>query len=134
MSLVFDSSALIAYLEDEPGAELVDELLDGNLGACFVHAINMCEVYYGTRREYGEQPAQEAINMLQNAGLSVREDMDNNIWQGAGQIKADYRRISLADCLCVALANRDGSEVITADRHEFEPLAQVGLCKVRFIR
>lgn len=134
MNLVIDASALIAYLEDEPGAEMVDTMLGGSSDVCFAHSINLCEVYYGARREHGEQIAQEAIAMLRKTGLSIREEMDEDFWQAAGRIKADYRRVSLADCMCTALANRIGGEVVTADRHEFEALAAAGSCKVRFIR
>ena len=59
--------------------------------------------------------------------------MDEELWQDAGRLKADYRRISIADCFCAALANRIGGEVITADR-EYEPLKNDGECKIRFIR
>jgi len=133
MNLVFDSSALIAYLEDEPGAEFVEALLNDPSAVGFVHAINLCEVYYGARREHGEQAAQAAIAELKNAGLHVREDMDEGLWQEAGRIKADYRKVSLADCLCAALANRLGGGVLTADK-EYEPLKEAGVCGVGYIR
>jgi len=133
MNLVFDANALIAYLEDETGAELVEGLLSSSADVGFVHSINLCEVYYAARREYGEKAAQAAIAELRKNGLSIREDMDEELWQDAGRLKADYRRISIADCFCAALANRIGGEVITADR-EYEPLKNDGECKIRFIR
>jgi len=34
------------------------------------------------------------------AGVIVREDMDEVLWQDAGDIKAIHRRIALADCCC----------------------------------
>ncbi len=121
MNLVMDACALIAYLHAEPGAEIVKESLSGSFDVCLAHAINLCEVYYGIRREFGEQAAQQAVAKLRKAGLSIREDMDGQLWQAAGRIKADYRRVSLADCLCAAFANRIGGEVVTADRREFVP-------------
>lgn len=133
MNLIFDACALIAYLEDEPGAELVEGLLNSPADVSFVHAVNLCEAYYGARREYGEAAAQAAVAEIRKAGLSMREDMDEELWQEAGRFKADYRKISLADCLCAALANRIGGEVITADR-EYKPLKDAGVCRVRFIR
>jgi len=134
MNLIIDACALIAYLKDEPGAEIVDLSLQSSFFVCFAHAINLCEMYYGIRRDYGEQTAQQAVARFRNAGLIIREDLDENLWLVAGRIKADYRRVSLADCLCAALANRIGGEVVTADRHEFETLATSGVCRVRFIR
>ena len=55
-------------------------------------------------------------------------------WLGkAKRIKADYKRISLADCFCAALAKRVEGSVVTADQ-EFKPLADAAGCSVEFIR
>lgn len=132
MNLVLDANALIAYLEDEVGGSLVGSLLTDAENTCFVHSVNLCEVYYGARRGHGEEAAQQALLVLHDAGLLVREDMDDDFWQAAGRIKADYKRISLADCFCAALADRVGGEVVTADK-EFVPLADAGH-KINFIR
>ncbi len=134
MNLVFDSSALIAYLHDEDGADVTEALLLERSNACFVHAVNLCEVYYAAWRRGGEATAQATLAILRQAGLVRRQDMDEDLWQCAGQIKAEYRRVSLADCFCVTLANRLGAEVVTSDKHELEALANSGACKVRFIR
>lgn len=134
MNFVLDANALIAYLEDEPGAELVDDLLNNSENTCYVHAINLCEVYYGTRRVYGDQPAESALVALEATGLIVREDIDEDFWKEAGRIKADYHKVSLADCLCITLANRLGAEVVTSDHHAFDPLVKQNICKARFIR
>jgi len=133
MNLVSDSSALIAYLGDEPGAELVERLLLDRANVCFVHALNLCEVFYGVRRAYGENVAQETVYALLDTGLVVREDLDEEFWQQAGRTKSDFRRIALADCFCANLADRVGGDVITADR-EFAPLRDEGRCPVTFIR
>jgi PIN domain nuclease of toxin-antitoxin system len=45
MSTVFDASALISFLRDEPGADEVQRLLEQESAARYVHAINLCEVY-----------------------------------------------------------------------------------------
>jgi len=134
MNLVYDSNVLIAYLEDEPGAEEVDSLLADRSNVGFVHSINLCEVFYHVRRKHGEQAAQEAYAGVQRLRLNIREDMDEDFWQAAARIKADHHRVSLADCQCIALANRIGAEMVTSDRHEIESLAEAGVCKVRFIR
>jgi len=134
MILVLDSSALIALLGREPGGELVDSTLSDNNNTCIVHAVNLCEVYYDLARRGGREYASGIINRLVMAGVFVRDDMDTGFWQAAGDIKAAHARVSLADCFCIALANRLGVEVWTTDRHEFEPIAEKQLCKVRFIR
>lgn len=134
MNLVYDSSALIVYLEDETGAEEVESLLTDRSNVGFVHSINLCEVFYHARRNKGEAAALAAHEAVMKLGLIAREDMDPDIWQAAARIKADYRRVSLADCICIALASRVGGEIMTTDRHEIEALVEAGVCKARFIR
>ncbi|MDO8683311.1 MAG: type II toxin-antitoxin system VapC family toxin [Armatimonadota bacterium] len=134
MILVLDSCALIALLRREPGGELVDSILSDKDNTCIVHAVNLCEVYYDLMRAAGESRAKEVINRLVMAGVFVREDMDTDFWQDAGNMKAVHPRVSLADCFCITLANRLGVEVWTGDHHEFESVAQKKLCKVKFIR
>jgi len=134
MIVLLDSSALIAYLKTEPGASVVDSYLSNQINVCAVHAINLCEVYYELLRLTDQVRAKETISRLLVAGLIVREDMDTEFWQEAGNYKATIKRVSLADCFCLALANRLGAEIITADRHEFGPLVEQKICKARFIR
>jgi predicted nucleic acid-binding protein len=111
----------------------VQSLLLDPLHVCFVHALNLCEVFYEFRRQGGEERAQETLSHLRDSGLIARDDMDEALWQEAGRIKADLKRISLADCFCAALAARIDGEVITADK-EFKPLAEAGEHKITFIR
>lgn len=134
MILVLDACALIALLGNEPGGDLIDSLLSDKDNTCIIHALNMCEIYYDLVRRAGETRAKDVVNRLVMAGVSVREDMDTDFWQDTGNIKASHPRVSLADCVCIALANRLGVEVWTCDHHEFDPVAQKKLCKVKFIR
>lgn len=134
MTYVFDSSALIALLRREPGGVTVNELFEDANNVCLAHSVNMCEVYYEINREYGEQAAQEALQVLYDSGLSIRNDMDEEFWQRAGRIKSAFRRISLADCFCATLADRAGAEMVTSDRHEMQALVSDGICTALFIR
>ena len=43
---ILDACALIAFLQDEPGAEVVEDLLEKPENQCIVHAINATEVQY----------------------------------------------------------------------------------------
>ena len=134
MILVFDACALIALIKQEAGAEAVDSLLSDRNNTCVAHAVNLCEVYYEVARVAGEIRAKDTVERLIAAGLFVREDMDIDFWQDAGNLKAQLARISLADCFCVALANRLGTEILTSDHREFDQVAEKGVGKVRFLR
>lgn len=134
MRFVMDSSSLIALLRDEAGAEMVADILSGADNSCAVHAVNMCEVFYEFRRSGDESVAQRVVHDLISTGLAVHGDMDTEMWQAAGRLKADVRRVSLADCFCLALADREDAEVVSADHHEFDAIAQRGTHAIRFIR
>lgn len=133
MIIVLDASAMIALLRNESGAAVVDALLTSDTDRCIAHALNLCEVYYDFFRSADESTAKSAVADLENLGLAVREDMDRAFWQEVGRYKAT-NKVSLADCVAIALANRVGGEVATSDHHEFDALAAAGLCRVRFIR
>lgn len=132
MTFVLDACAIIAFLRDEEGAELVENMLMEN--ECLIHAINLCEVYYDFFRSAGEEQAKQALMDLESIGLNNREDMDYALWQTAGVFKATIKRISLADCFAMALSKRLNAELITTDHHEFDPIANKGICSIRFVR
>lgn len=59
MSTVIDACAPIAFLRDEPGAEAVQNTL-GLPQTCYVHALNLCEVYYDFWRASNRETAESA--------------------------------------------------------------------------
>ncbi|MBI4639868.1 MAG: PIN domain-containing protein [Candidatus Tectomicrobia bacterium] len=134
MAVVLDASAMIAFLRNELGANVVESLLLDEGNPCMAHAINLCEVYYDFLRSANEDTARTAIADLESIGLMIREDIDSEFWQAAGAYKASIARVSLADCFAMALVQRIGAELVTSDHHEFDPIAQAGVCSVRFIR
>jgi len=111
MSAVFDSSALLAIVFREDGAEAAEQRLRGGI----VSAVNASEVIarlvdYGTSGE-------DARNELLNFGLEIRP-FDTALAVAAGQLRAATREngLSLGDRACVALAMREQVDIITADR------------------
>lgn len=124
---------MIAYLNGEPGAAVVDGMIKESGKECVAHSINLCEVYYDTLRIADEPTAEQAIKDLLDAGVIERDDIDHVFWREVGKIKS-RGRISIADAFCAALAQRLNGEAVTSDRREFEPLAVAGVCTVTFIR
>ena len=111
MSVVFDSSALLAIIFEEQGAEVAARHVSGGI----VSAVNASEVIarlvdYGTSGE-------SARNELLNFGLEIRP-FDTALAVAAGQLRAATREkgLSLGDRACVALAMREAAGIVTADR------------------
>jgi len=133
MEIVLDASAMLAYLRDEAGADIVTPLLADEEQTCYAHAMNVCEVYYDFLRQADRAVASASVRALLDTGLDIREDMDAEFWMAVGQYKVKYR-ISLADCCGLALANRLQADFITADHHEMDSLVNNGICQIQFIR
>jgi PIN domain nuclease of toxin-antitoxin system len=134
MIYVLDASAMIAFLRQETGGEVVRLILADETNACYIHALNLCEVFYEFHRGAGEADAQRALQNVFSAGVLPRGDMDVEIWQEAGRFKSLFRRVSLADCFCLALSRRLGAELLTSDHHEMDALIPLNLCPIQFIR
>jgi uncharacterized protein with PIN domain len=70
---VFDSCAVIALLQREPGAEVVAEILKDPQSRCLIHAVNACEVYYDIYRRGGAEDASALEEILATSGIELIE-------------------------------------------------------------
>jgi len=114
---VLDSSALLAYFNDEPGAEVVEiALLSG--GA--VSAVNWAEVLTKVR-DTGQSPEAFCADLTDRGILGqlleVRSFGEADAASTASLRKATREQgLSLGDRACLALARTLGLPVYTADR------------------
>ncbi len=111
MTVVFDSSALLAITFDEDGAEVAAQALDGAV----ISAVNAAEVV--TRYvDRGSSPDQ-AQRWFEDFGLAVRP-FDEALAMRAGSLRDRTREygLSLGDRACLSLAIRENASVVTADR------------------
>jgi PIN domain nuclease of toxin-antitoxin system len=107
--IVYDSSALIAYLLDEPGGVMVGRRLDTG-GA--VGAANWSE----TMQKMATKNAwAESRDVLLSFPIRI-EAVDRADAEGAARLWRRGSGLSLADRLCLALGERLDSEVLTADQ------------------
>jgi predicted nucleic acid-binding protein len=133
LNYVLDACTMIAYIEGEPGQQLVASMLSDSVSTCYAHSINLLEVYYQVSRNSDPPSAENAINSLIADGVVERSDMSRTFWQRVGDLKSKGR-IALADCFCIALAQELGGEVVTSDHGEFDPLVPLGIVPIKFIR
>lgn len=137
MSFVYDSSAMLAFLNEESGADVVARLLATD-AAHHAHAVNLCEVFYGFLRD-SEAKAQDALADLKALDIEERGDMDGAFWRDVASLVAQFRdgkgrRLALGDAFGVALARRLGADFVTADKGELEAVAAAGVARIIFIR
>lgn len=109
---VLDASAVLALLQDEPGAGVVERALAGSL----LSTVNLAEVV-GKLVDAGV-PTQSLVPTLTAAGvrLTPLSAADATL---AGALRGidGGRALSLGDRCCLALSLRAGhGEVLTADR------------------
>lgn len=110
-SAVLDSSAILAILNDEPGADAVEAMLDDAV----VSTVNYAEVI-AKLVERGSTSAQ-AQSALRSVAITT-VDFDIGLAQRTGTLRAETirRGLSLGDRACLALAEREGVPAITGDR------------------
>jgi ribonuclease VapC len=107
---VFDASALLCFLQDEEGAPVVEATLRGG-GVC--GAANWSEVAQKVRSHGRDWTL--ARSLLLSYGLVVEPVTVDDAEGAAGRWRPG-RGLSLADRLCLALADRLDAQVLTADR------------------
>lgn len=134
MNYVLDACAMIAFLRNEIGREVVVDCLNEPGARCHAHAINLCEVYYDVHRQFGEQAAREVIDDLLQLGVLEHTGFDRNFWEVVGNFKAIYKKGSLADFCAVALTKEMNATLLTSGHKELDPIAAAGICDIRFIR
>lgn len=112
--MLLDASAVLAYLQGEPGWEQVDESL-GGAARCCVTAANQAEIIAKSLDRGVEQDDLRAILSVLDytvVGLTVEDGA------AAGWMRNLTRPLglSLGDRLCLAVGQRLKMPILTADR------------------
>ena len=116
-----DACAVIAYLRQEAGAEVLKEIIERPNTFLAMHVCNLGEVYYDFFRDDGLAAAQTAWANALALPLALRRDADDTFIQRVGVIKV-AERVSFADAFALALAERVHVPLITTDHHEFDAI------------
>ncbi len=116
-AIVLDSWAVIAYLEDEPAAEKVADIMaDAHEQdiPLLITVINAGEVWYIVARESSDAEADRSVKQLRELGIEF-VDADWNLAHGAGYFKS-RNKMSFADAFAAALAKQRKAHLVTGDR------------------
>lgn len=125
-SAVLDSSAILALLNEEPGADAVDAVLDEAL----ISTVNYAEVV-AKLVERGSTSSQ-AHSALRSFALTTI-DFDIHLAHRTGTLRTETIKfgLSVGDRACLALAEREGVPAMTADRSWIGAVAGI---EIRLIR
>ncbi len=121
-SLVLDSWAIMAYLEDEPAGERVAEIIadaHDNEIQLRMTVINAGEIWYIIARRVNQTEADQTIQLLTQIGIEF-VDADWALTKVAAGFKT-RGNISYADCFAAALAKQQKAHLVTGDS-EFRQL------------
>jgi ribonuclease VapC len=107
---------MIAYFEDEPGADRValvlKQLIRGKAKG-FISVVNWGEVYYNTMREQGISEAEKVIVQLDKFPIQII-DVNKELAYEAAKLKGEFR-IAYADCFAAALSVKLDAVIVTGD-------------------
>jgi len=113
---VFDTSAWLTLIEDEPGAEEVQNLLEritaGN-AEVLVSFMTFMEVFYITLQERQVEEAQTRLHLMNSLPIT-RVDSTVSLTIAAARLKAKHR-ISVADAWIAALAKERNATLVHKD-------------------
>lgn len=136
MSVCLDAFALLTWLHDETGADLVEEFLQRAATEvdfrCYLSLINMGEVYYRIYRIQGRDKADAFwSDALRNLPISP-VDVTRRRIREASRLKARYP-IAFADAFAVQLALEMQSPLVTGDP-EIRMLEEEGILSVIWLK
>jgi predicted nucleic acid-binding protein len=121
---VLDSWAVMAYLEDEPSAEKVADIIADaheNNTPLLMTVVNLGEVWYIVAREASEAEAERCENELRRLGIKF-VDVDWSLTRQAARFKSKHK-MSFADCFAAALAKHKKAHLVTGDQ-EFKQVQE----------
>jgi len=121
---LLDTSALLSFIEDEEGADLVEQALRQK--ETIVPWPILLEMYYITLQEEGQAEADRRFALIKQLKVTILYEMDEATVLTAAMLKARHH-VSLADAIIAAFAIRKGAILIHKDP-EFEALT--GLLKM----
>lgn len=122
--VLLDASAILAFLQGEPGDDVVRQALHDS--PCLVSAANQAEVIAkALDRGLSHQAIQNVLSDLAYTVIDVKAEDGMQ----AGWMRESTRQLglSLGDRLCLATAKRLTAQVLTADRPWLGVASSLGL-------
>ena len=114
---VIDSWAMVAWIQDEPGASALQTLLlnadAGNL-QLLMSWYNVAETFYTVAKRKKLAVAEEFLARLPSLPIRLVLPDEDGI-MAAARVKASHS-VALGDAFAIALAQSEGASVVTGDQ------------------
>jgi ribonuclease VapC len=115
---VLDTSAIFTLIEDEDGANRVEQILKKH--DALIPWVTLMEMMYISRQEKGEEIALTRYATLRQTKASILWEADEPTLFIAARLKAEHR-VSFADAIIAAIAIKQGATLLHKDP-EYEAL------------
>ncbi len=116
MSFVLDTTAIITYLSDLKGADLIEEMLEKasrGKAEIYVNYLTLAELYHVIGSEYTTKKANEAVVAVKRWPISL-VPVDESIALSAGRIVVQSG-LPLQDAVVIATAMDRDAAVVTSN-------------------
>ena len=133
---ILDACALLSFIYDEPGCNVVQTTLErADIGQIdlYMNKLNLLEVYYDICRSKGIDVAEDYYNMVLESSIFLIDGIADDVFREAGRLKTQYK-MSLADSVALGQASVLGASILTSDHHEFDVIEQkenIAFCWIR---
>ena len=135
MHYILDACSLIAFFNDEPGAQKILNLLEqAKTGASklSMSIVQLLEVYYDRLYIAGENNARIRVEAIIAGPITIIDTISYQVMYEAGRFKTFYS-MSLADSIACATAKSLGATFVTKDT-EIEPVEEAGELPVLWLK
>ena len=126
-TFVLDTSALMAFIEQEDGAERVRDILRKH--SIILSWLSILEAVYISQRELGEEEAITRYALLKKLNAEIIWNADEALLLNASKIKS-ANSLSLADSIIAAIALQNQATLLHKDP-EYEQLH--GIVEMEFL-
>lgn len=127
MTIILDSSAMLALLRDESGADVVAAAMP----KAVMCAVNVAEVAERLCRDFAQEAVRRSLELILPITIAVDKELAiaagfmRNVTMNAG--------LSLGDRFCLALGAKMNVPVLTADRAWLKIASAIGV-EVQLVR
>jgi len=133
---LLDACAFIALFNEEPGADMVAELLtkeETGGDRLFITSVQILEVFYDSIRIKGREYADNFLEKLYASKIIVLPEIPREVIYDAGRFKTTYT-MSIADTILAATARYIGATIVSCDHKELEPVEKNEHIPILWIR